>query len=318
MTTAYSSVVKGFGSYLPEKIVSNYDLEKQIETSHDWIFTRTGINQRHIAAKDETSSDMAYKASLNAINDAKIQSDDIDLIIVATTTPDLTFPATAVLLQKKLEIQGAAFDVQAVCAGFVYALNIADNFIKSGQCKSILVVGVDKMSSIVNWQDRSTAVLFGDGAGAVILQAGEVGKGILNININSDGRYSDILNTCSGVATNGASGFVQMQGQEVFRHAVAKMTQSVKKSLINAGLEISDVDFLVPHQANQRIIERVGKKLNIDSNKVISTVADTANTSAASIPIALDRAKDKFKENSIIALTAIGGGLSWGSALIRK
>jgi 3-oxoacyl-[acyl-carrier-protein] synthase-3 len=316
-----SSVIIGCGSYLPEKIVTNFDLAKTVDTSDEWIVSRTGIKQRHIAAEDEFTSHMSANAAREAIKRAGISASDIDLIIVATTTPDRTFPSTAVNVQALLGINsGAAFDVQAVCSGFVYALSIADNFIKAGQCKTVLVIGADKMSCIVDWSDRNTCVLFGDGAGAVILQASEEqDRGIISTNLYSDGSLQDILNTDGGAGFSGTVGKVKMQGQEVFKHAVEKMSSSVKTALKNAGLGIADVAAFIPHQANSRILEMVAKKLRISDDKVISTVDMHANTSAASIPLALADAdgKGRFKQGDLVVFTALGGGLTWGSCLLR-
>ena len=309
------------GAYLPSKIVTNHDLEKIVETNDEWIVERTGIKKRHIAADNELTSDMAYEAAKSAIESSDISYNDIDLIIVATTTPDNTFPATATKVQAKLGIkQGAAFDLQAVCSGFIYALATADNFIKSGQYKNILVIGADKMSSILDWNDRKTCILFGDGAGAVLLQAdSSSGRGILSSHLYSDGRYFDILNTDGGAALNKQAGVVKMEGQEVFKHATQKMSSAVNNALEYNNLSLEDIDWLIPHQANIRILKSVAKKLKISSDNVISTVQDHANTSAASIPLALNEAisSGNISSGNIIAMTAIGGGLSWGSCLIK-
>lgn len=315
------SIIAGCGSYLPEKVVTNSDLELMVNTNDEWIRSRTGITQRHIAADGEATSHMAAKAAKDAINAAKIKASDIDLIIVATTTPDSTFPATAVHVQAAIKAEkAAAFDVQAVCAGFIYAISVADSFIKSGQAKNILVIGADKMSSIVDWKDRNTCVLFGDGAGAVILQASdEENRGILSTHIYSDGNFQNILNTSGGASSSGTVGKVQMLGQEVFKHAVDKMSKSVKAALKENDLNNSDIDVLIPHQANMRIMEMVAKKLKIAPENVISTVATHANTSAASIPLALAKAvnEEKISKGDVVAFTAIGGGLAWGSCLLR-
>jgi 3-oxoacyl-[acyl-carrier-protein] synthase-3 len=316
-----NSVVIGAGSYLPEKILTNDDLAKIVDTNDEWISSRTGINQRHIAADDETTSDMAIKAAKNAIKKSGIQSDDIDLIIVATTTPDNTFPSTAVKVQAGLGIKnGAAFDVQAVCTGFVYAMTVADSFIKTGKAKNALVIGADKMSCILDWEDRNTCVLFGDGAGAVVLSASDdEHRGIIYSKLYSDGAYSDILNTTGGASSTGTVGKVHMQGQEVFKHAVSKMTASIKESLSATNLEVGDISSFIPHQANARILDMVAKKLRLSGDKVVSVVAKHANTSAASIPLAIADAdsKERFSKGDLLVLTAIGGGLTWGTCLVR-
>jgi len=316
-----NSVIIGTGSYLPEKVLKNSELEKIVDTSDEWIATRTGIKQRHIAKDDEKTSDMATMAAKEALENAGVNKDDVDLIVVATTTPDNTFPSTAVHVQAALGIKGgAAFDVQAVCTGFVYAMSVADSFIKTGQAKTVLVIGADKMSCILDWQDRNTCVLFGDGAGAVVLQgSNDENRGVIYSKLNSDGAYSDILNTSGGVSSNGISGKVQMQGQEVFKHAVSKMTQSVKDALKAKGLGVNDVAAFIPHQANARILDMVAKKLKISNNKVVSMVAEHANTSAASIPLAMADAdkKGRFEKEQLVVLTAIGGGLTWGTCLLK-
>ncbi len=318
---ALFSKIIATGSYLPKKILTNDDLAKIVDTSDDWIRSRTGITKRHIAADDEYTSHMAANAALNALKNANISSAQIDMIIVATTTPDNTFPSTATKVQHLIKASNAcAFDVQAVCSGFIYALAIADNFIKSGQRKNILVIGAEKMSSILNWQDRTTCVLFGDGAGAVILSANtDNNSGIISTNLHSDGDFYDILYTDGGTSLNKTAGHIQMNGQEVFKHAVSKMSATINESLSNNNFTLADITWLVPHQANLRILEMVGKRLHINDDRVINYVAEHANTSAASIPLALDLAvkNNKFKSGDLLALTAIGGGITWGSALIR-
>lgn len=309
------------GSYLPSKILTNFDLEKMVETSDEWITERTGIKQRHIADDNELTSDLAFKAAQNAITSANINKDDIELIVFATTTPDRTFPSSATILQNKLGISSKcfAFDVQAVCCGFIYALNIANNFIKTGQVKTALVIGAETISRIVDWTDRNTCVLFGDGAGAVILQATEENKGILNCKMHSDGQYGPLLDTSGGVSLNQKSGLIHMEGREIFKLAVNKMSDCVFENLQECGLTASDISLLVPHQANKRIIDGVGRKLGLPEEKVILTVHDHANTSAASVPLALDYAlkNNKIKDNDIIVLEALGGGLTWGSIIIK-
>lgn len=316
-----NSKIIGTGSYLPKKILTNADLEKLVETTDEWIVERTGIKQRHIADDGELTSDLALKASEEAIKSANITKDDIDLIVFATTTPDKTFPSTATILQNKLGISDKcfAFDIQAVCCGYIYAMNIANNFIKTGQVKTALVVGAETISRIIDWQDRNTCVLFGDGAGATILQAAEEGSGILNCKLHSDGQYGNILDTTGGVSLDQKSGFVHMEGKEVFRLAVNKMSECVIENLNECGLLVSDINLLIPHQANKRIIDGVGKKLGLSEDRVIMTVQDQANTSAASVPLALDFAikSNKIKKNDIVVLEALGGGLTWGSIVIK-
>ena len=317
------SVVVATGSYLPAKIVTNHDLAQTVDTSDEWIFERTGIKERHIAAKDELTSDIAANAARAALasSSVPIAIEEIELIIVATTTPDLTFPATATTLQAKIGAKNAfAFDVQAVCSGFVYALTIADNFIKSGQVKNALVVGAETLSRIVDWQDRNSCVLFGDGAGAVILQAShEENRGIISSKLSSDGLLNDILKTSGGPSFNQQSGVIHMAGKEVFKHAVEKMAKSVIDVLEKVGLKPSDIDLLVPHQANARILSAVSTRLGIAENKVILTVANHANTSAASIPLALDFANknNRIKKGDLVVMEALGGGLTWGSVVLR-
>ena len=318
MVIMFNSYIRSCGSYLPEKIVTNDDLAKKVDTSDDWITKRTGIKKRHIANEDQLTSHLAINAAKNALKDIDVSQ--IDGVILATTTPDLTFPATATKVASYLGIKGFAFDVQAVCSGFVYALNIANNFIKVGQNKNILVIGAETLSKIVNWQDRNTCVLFGDGAGAVVLSATENSdKGILSTSLYADGNLNNILNTDGGVGKNQQAGFIHMEGKEVFRHAVDKMADCVVKSLDKINLKSADIDLLIPHQANERILASVGKKLGLSSDKVISVVKDHANTSAASIPLALDYAlkNNRVKENDIVVLEALGGGLTWGSIVIK-
>lgn len=316
------AVIKGCGSYLPERVMTNRDLEALVDTSDTWIQERTGITQRHIAAEGEMTSDLAAKAARKAMVAAGIKAEDVDLVILATTTPDLSFPSTATKVQALLGItQGAAFDVQAVCSGFIYALSIANNFIRTGQAKTVLVIGAEILSRIVDWTDRGTCVLFGDGAGAVVLQAEDEksGRGILSTHLHSDGRYQGILYVDGGVASTGTAGKIRMLGQEVYKHAVEKMSACVEEALKFNGLTTEDVDFLVPHQANVRILNAVARKLRLPEEKVVATVNLHANTSAASIPLALDYAvsKGKFKPGHMVVLEAIGGGLSWGSCLLR-
>ena len=310
------------GSYLPEKIMTNKDLEKIVDTSDEWIEQRSGIKQRHIAADDQTTSDMAVNAANRAIEAAGITAQDIDGIIIATTTPDQTFPSVAAKVQAAIGAPvGIAFDVQAVCTGFVYALSVADNFIKAGQLKRVLVIGAEKMSSILNWEDRTTCVLFGDGAGAVILEAQETEEktGILSTHLYANGNHQDLLYTNGGVSTTGQSGKLVMEGREVFKHAVTLMAGAVVAALEENNMSADDVDWLVPHQANIRIIESTAKKLKMPMEKVVVTVANHGNTSAASIPLAFDEAirSKKVKKGDTVLFEALGGGLTWGSALVR-
>jgi len=309
------------GSYVPEKFLTNFDLEKMVDTSDEWILERTGISKRHIAAKDELTSDLATKAAQKAISNAKIDIDEIDMIIVATTTPDLTFPSTAVIVQAKLGAKNAfAFDIQAVCSGFIYALSTANNFIKSGQVKNVLVIGAETISKIIDWQDRNTCVLFGDGAGAVVLSATDDTKsGIISTRLYSDGNLVDMLKTTGGPSSTGESGYITMKGKEVFKHAVEKMGNCVIKSLEAANLKPEDIDLLIPHQANARILTAVAKRLELPMEKVIMTVQNHANTSAASIPLALDYAleNNRIKKGDIVVMEALGGGLTWGSVVVK-
>ena len=318
------SRIVGTGGYLPEKILTNTDLEKMVETSDQWIVERTGIRQRHVASDSQTTSDLAYEASKDAIKSAGISPQDIDLIIVATTTPDLVFPSTACLLQDKLDIHGcAAFDVQAVCTGFVYALATADKFIKSGSNKCALVVGAETLSRVVDWTDRGTCILFGDGAGAVVLQASEE-PGILSTHLHADGTYKDLLAVNAGVSKNTRTfnegeAFVYMKGNEVFKKAVNTLGSIVDETLEANNMDKSDVDWLVPHQANIRIINATAKKLKMPTDHVVITVDKHGNTSAASIPLALDAAvKDgRINKGETVLLEAFGGGFTWGSVLLK-
>lgn len=311
----------GTGSYLPEKVLTNFDLEKMVDTNDAWIVERTGIKERHIAADNELTSDLATKAAISALKHANIEATNVDLIILATTTPDNTFPATAVDVQSKLGIKTcAAFDVQAVCSGFVYALTTADALIKSGNYKTALVIGAETITRLLDWNDRGTCILFGDGAGAVILQAiEEEGTGILSSQLYSDGNSKELLYTDGGASLNQRAGFIKMQGQEVFKHAVTKLAKVTEEALTKASLTKDDVNWVIPHQANQRILDATIRKLSIEPEKLISTVAKHANTSAASIPLALDEAvrEGKIKTGDVLAVQAIGGGLTWGSVIIK-
>lgn len=319
------SLISGCGAYLPDRVVTNDDLAKIVDTSDEWISSRTGIRERHFAAEGELTSDLAVEASKAALADAQMSPSDIDLIIVATATPDRTFPATATTVQAKLGVtRGAAFDVQAVCCGFIYALSVAENFIKAGQSRSILVVGAETFSRILDWEDRTTCVLFGDGAGALVLSAadgeGSTGdRGVLSTYLRSDGRYNDLLYVDGGPSSTGTSGHLRMQGREVFRHAVANIAEAITSALDQVGMIVGDVDWFVPHQANSRILDGTARKLSIPEEKIIVTVAKHGNTSAASVPLALaEGVRDgRIRKGDLVLLEAMGGGLTWGSALVR-
>ncbi len=315
------SIVRGVGSYLPERVVTNDELSKTIDTTDEWIQQRVGIKQRHIAAEGEFTSDLAVAAARHALDNAQLSPADIDLIVVATTTPDLTFPATATLVQHKLGIShGAAFDLQAVCSGFVYGIVTADSFLKNGVARRALVIGAETTSRILDWTDRTTCVLFGDGAGAAVLELGGDGdRGILASSIRSDGQFADKLNTSGGPSTTGTVGHVQMEGREVFRHAVGKITDVVENVLSATGYTVNDLDWFVPHQANRRIIEGAGDRLRIPPEKVVITVDRHANTSAASVPLALTEAvgDGRIKRGDLVMIEAMGGGFTWGASLIR-
>jgi 3-oxoacyl-[acyl-carrier-protein] synthase III len=317
------SKIAATGSYLPANIRSNADLEKMVDTTDEWIVARTGIKSRHIAADDEYTSDIAYRAALQAISAANISADQIDLIIVATTTPDKIFPSTACIVQQKLDIHGCpAFDIQAVCSGFVYALATADKFIRSGSTKCALVIGADTFSKITDWTDRSNCILWGDGAGAVILQASQE-QGVISTHLHSDGQYEKMLHVPRDPSQNDGkpcvNGKVQMEGNAVFKMAVNTLDSIVDETLEANGLQKSDIDWLVPHQANIRILKATAKKLNMDMDRVVVTVDRHGNTSAASIPLALDVAvrDGRIKRGEIILMEAFGGGFTWGSALIK-
>ena len=314
------AVIRGTGRYLPERVVENSWFEDKIETSDEWIRARTGIERRHFAAEGETTSQMAVKAAQAALDRAGVAANDIDAIIVATSTPDLTFPSVATMIQAKIGLRtGFAFDVQAVCAGFVFALANADGLIRSGQAERVLVIGAETFSKLMDWEDRGTCVLFGDGAGAVVLEAATGERGILATDLNSDGSYRDILYVDGGVATTGTAGKLRMQGNILFRHAVEKLADTAHRAIDKAGLTADDVDWLVPHQANARIIAATAQRMHLPMEKVILTVADHGNTSAASIPLALSVADDagRFKEGDVVVTEAIGGGLSWGAVVLR-
>ncbi|MCK4674607.1 MAG: ketoacyl-ACP synthase III [Gammaproteobacteria bacterium] len=316
--------IAGTGSYLPEKILTNADLEKIVDTTDEWIRSRTGIEERHIAADGEYTVDLAEKAAIKAMEAAGKSKDDIDLIIVGTTTADRVFPSTACLLQQRLDIHGcAAFDVQAVCTGFVYALGIADKFIKAGSAKCALVIGAETLSRVVDWTDRNTCVLFGDGAGAIVLEQSEK-PGILSTHLHADGEYESLLTVNYGISTRAdqiieGSGGIQMKGNEVFKMAVNTLGRIVDETLAFNNMEKSDIDWLVPHQANIRIINATAKKLKMSTDHVVVTVNKHGNTSAASVPLALDAAvrDGRIKRGETLLLEAFGGGFTWGSALIK-
>ena len=316
------SVVEGCGSYLPERIVTNKELAEKVDTSDEWILQRTGIRERRIASDDEKTSDLGTRAALKALESAGCKSSQIDLIVLATATPDDTFPATATKVQSALEIsKGAAFDIHAVCTGFIYALNVADNFIRLEQADRVLVIGAETFSRILDWEDRSTCVLFGDGAGAVVLSAEKPTseRGILSNHLHSDGRYRDLLFVDGGPSSTQTVGHLKMVGRDVFRHAVTNLASVLNEVLKFNKLKIDDIDWLVPHQANKRILEGTAKKLKIAPEKVVVTVDRHANTSAASIPLALDVAVSdgRIKRGDMVVMEAMGGGFTWGASLIR-
>ena len=319
------AVVVGYGHYLPERIVENAEFESSIDTTDEWIRTRSGIERRHFAAEGQHTSDLAAEAAKAALAQAGLTSGDIDAIVVATSTPDLTFPSVATMVQQKIGMErGFGFDVQAVCAGFVFALTTANGLILSGQAERVLVIGAETFSRIMDWTDRGTCVLFGDGAGALILEAQECAgttadRGILSADLNSDGRYKDMLFVDGGVSSTGTSGKLRMQGNALFRQAVEKLASTADAALHKAGLTHSDVDWIVPHQANIRIIQGTAKKLGVPMERVVLTVQDHGNTSAASIPLALSvgAASGKIKTGDLVLTEAIGGGLAWGAVAIR-
>ena len=318
------AVVRGVGHYLPERVVPNSEFEETLDTSDEWIKARSGIERRHFAADGETTSDLAIAAANAALDDAGLSADDMDAIIVATSTADLTFPSVATMVQAGLNMQrGFAFDVQAVCAGFIFALSSANAQIISRQAKRVMVIGAETFSRLMDWSDRSTCVLFGDGAGALILEAqeasgGTADRGILSVDLNSDGRHRDILYVDGGVSTH-TTGHLRMQGKEVFRHAVEKLAITAQAAMDQAGVTADDIDWVVPHQANLRIINGTAKKMGIPTERVVITVQDHGNTSAASIPLALSVAKaaGQLKENHLIVTEAIGGGLAWRAVVLR-
>ncbi len=319
------SHIVGCGSYLPQRVITNEEMTEIVDTTDEWIIARTGIRRRHVAADGEFTSDLAVNAARAALSSAGLKADDIDLIVVATATPDETFPATATTVQMKLGMtSGFAFDVQAVCSGFVYALNVADNFVTSGQVRRALVIGAETFSRILDWEDRTTCVLFGDGAGAVVLQ-GEEGtgeatdRGILASKLHSDGRHHDLLYVDGGPSTTQSTGYLRMAGREVFRHAVTNLSSVVSEVLEIVGLNADAIDWVVPHQANKRILDGTARKLKIDPEKLIVTVDEHANTSAASVPLALETAVSdgRIKRGDLLLMEAMGGGFTWGASLVR-
>ncbi len=318
------SVIRGTGGYLPERVLTNADISKIVDTSDQWIRERTGITQRHIAADSQVTSDLAVEAARGALSAARIMPDQVDLIVLATTTPDKTFPATATAVQAKLGMTGgAAFDVQAVCSGFLFAMATADSMLKCGLFKTALVIGAETFTRILDWSDRGTCVLFGDGAGAVVMTAETVrdagDRGVIAHHIRTDGRKSDLLHVNGGVSSTGTVGHVEMLGNQVFRHAVTNISNAINGVLEETGTPVSEIDWFVPHQANQRILNGVAKKLKLDENKIVSTVALHGNTSAASIPLALHTAVSdgRIQPGHLVLSEAMGGGFSWGASLFR-
>ncbi len=319
------SQVIGCGAYLPQRVLTNAEIARSVDTSDEWIVSRTGIRRRHIAQPGETTADLALRAAQLAMDDARIAVEALDMIVVATTTPDETFPAVATSVQSRLGMtRGAAFDVQAVCSGFIYGLAVADNFIKAGQAQTILLIGAETMSRLLDWSDRSTCVLFGDGAGAIVLRAGAgqgtaSDRGVLNTKLYSDGRLHDLLYVDGGPSTTGTTGHLRMLGKEVFKHAVINIADSIEASARDSGVAISEIGWFVPHQANQRILDATARRLHVDPGRFISTIADHGNTSAASVPLALDVAvrDGRIKQGDLVLLEAMGGGLTWGAALLR-
>jgi 3-oxoacyl-[acyl-carrier-protein] synthase-3 len=319
------SVFRGVGAYLPQRIMTNADMARLVDTTDEWITERTGIKQRHIAADGELTSDLGIAAAKQALVRAGIDPIDIDLVICATATPDRTFPATAVRIQSMLGVtKGAAFDIQAVCSGFVYALTTADNFLKTGQFKRALVIGAETFSRILDWSDRTTCVLFGDGAGAVVLEAQpqhgtREDRGILSTTIRSDGRFEDLLYVDGGPGSTKTTGHLRMNGREVFRHAVQKISGVIEETLVATGYAADEIDLYVPHQANQRILDGIAKKLNVSKEKIVITLSKHGNTSAASIPLALNQAFEDHRvhEGSLVLMEAMGGGFTWGAVLAR-
>jgi 3-oxoacyl-[acyl-carrier-protein] synthase III len=322
----FRSVVLGCGGYLPERVVSNAELARRLDTSDDWIVQRTGIRQRHVAAQGELTSDLAVRAAERALASACVKASDIDLLVLATATPDNTFPATAARVQARLGLARGApsFDVQAVCTGFIYALAVADNFLRCGQARRALVIGAETFSRILDWEDRGTCVLFGDGAGALVLEAqpsngGGHERGVLSTHLHADGSGYDLLQVDGGPSSTGTTGFLRMEGREIFRQAVLRLAEVVDEALVANGLAASDIDWLVPHQANRRIIDGMARKLGLDERRVVITIDRHANTSAASVPLALAEAAGdgRLQPGQLVLLEAMGGGLTWGAGLVR-
>ncbi len=319
------SVITGCGAYLPKRVLTNDDLAEMVDTTDRWIVERTGIRQRHIAAEGEKTSDLSVAAARRALEDAGVGAEELDLIVLATSTPDETFPATATAVQASLGVkQGAAFDIQAVCTGFIYALAVADNFIKAGQSKCALVIGAETFSRILDWEDRATCVLFGDGAGATVLQAVEgegviADRGILSTHLHADGSKHDLLYVDGGPSSTQTTGHVRMLGRELYRQAVVNLAAVVKETLDANGLSAEEIDWLVPHQANKRIIDSTVRKLGLDAEKIIVTIDRHANTSAASVPLALAEAvaDGRIKRGDMVLMEAMGGGFTWGACLVR-
>lgn len=313
------SRIIGTGSYLPARTLTNAELAETVDTTDEWIIERTGIRERHIAAEGETTANIAHQAALRALEASGVSVADLDLIVLATATPDNTFPSTATKVQSMLEMHhGAAFDVQAVCSGFIYAISVADNFIRAGQAERVLVIGAETFSRILDWTDRATCVLFGDGGGAVVLEKTEGEGGILSTHLHSDGRYGDLLYVDGGPSTTQTVGHLQMSGREVFRHAVVNLASVVDEALAANNYQRSDIDWLVPHQANMRILTGTARKLGLSEDRVVITVDRHANTSAASIPLALDEAvrDGRIQEGQLVLMEAMGGGFTWGAALV--
>ena len=319
------SQIIGCGAYLPETVLTNAELSKRVDTSDAWIQERTGIRERRVVKDGEMTSHLAVEASRRALIDAAIDAGELDLIVCATTTPDETFPAVATVIQSRLGmVGGAAFDVQAVCSGFIYGLAVADNFIKAGQAKTVLLVGAETMSRLLDWTDRTTCVLFGDGAGAVVLQAHEgegtsADRGVLNTMLYSDGRLHDLLYVDGGPSSTRTTGYLRMKGKEVFRHAVTNLAAAIEDSAAKAGVKVDDIDWFVPHQANQRILDGTARKLGVSADRMVSTVAVHGNTSSASVPLAMMTAIEdgRIKRGDLVLLEAMGGGFTWGAALVR-
>ncbi|MGP1282600.1 MAG: beta-ketoacyl-ACP synthase III [Parasphingopyxis sp.] len=314
------SAILGTGSALPARRVSNDELAETVDTSDEWIVERTGIRFRHIAGEDETTASLGTAAAQKALDDAGLDAGEIDLIVLATSTPDQTFPASATIIQTNLGIDDCvAFDVQAVCSGFLYALSVADNMIRGGSARKAIVIGSETFSRILDWEDRGTCVLFGDGAGAVVLGAEESERGILSSKLHADGRHNQLLYVDGGPSTTGTVGKLRMKGREVFRHAVVNLASVLHEALDEAGLATADIDWIVPHQANRRILDATAKKLGLPADKVVITVDQHANTSAASVPLALDTAirDGRIKRGDVLALEAMGGGFTWGASIVR-